>query len=99
MKLPSRDVMARQADEKLETSRIRLPRRVVENPLRQVAKRILMALGVMTVTVLLVYLDREGITTTPMRRSTSSTASTTRPSPSPPPATATSSRTAIRRDW
>ncbi|MFB9554342.1 potassium channel family protein [Streptomyces roseoviridis] len=52
--------MARQADEKLETSRIRLPRRVVENPLRQVAKRILMALGVMTVTVLLVYLDREG---------------------------------------
>ncbi|MER7516787.1 potassium channel family protein [Streptomyces sp. NPDC126499] len=60
MKLPSRDVMARQAEEKLETSRIRLPRRVVENPLRQVAKRILMALGVMAVTVLLVYLDREG---------------------------------------
>ncbi|WP_407077937.1 potassium channel family protein [Streptomyces sp. NPDC126499] len=52
--------MARQAEEKLETSRIRLPRRVVENPLRQVAKRILMALGVMAVTVLLVYLDREG---------------------------------------
>ncbi|MFF5975079.1 potassium channel family protein [Streptomyces sp. NPDC012769] len=52
--------MARQADEKVTASRVRLPRRVVENPLRQVFKRLLMALGVMVVTVLIVYLDREG---------------------------------------
>ncbi|MET9952283.1 potassium channel family protein [Streptomyces sp. NPDC006339] len=60
MKLPSRDVMARQADEKVTASRVRLPGRVVENPLRQVAKRLLMALGVMVATVLLVYVDRDG---------------------------------------
>ncbi|MFC8508628.1 potassium channel family protein [Streptomyces sp. NPDC057411] len=60
MKLPSRDVMARQADEKLAGSRIQLPRRVVEKPLRQVGKRLLMALGVLVVTVLIVYLDRDG---------------------------------------
>lgn len=60
MKLPSRDVMAREADEKLVGSRVRLPRRVVEKPLRQVGKRLLMALGVLIVTVLIVYVDRSG---------------------------------------
>ncbi|MFI8963326.1 potassium channel family protein [Streptomyces sp. NPDC053493] len=60
MKLPSRDVMARQADEKVAGPRLRLPRPVVERPLRQVAKRLLMALAVMVVTVLIVYLDRSG---------------------------------------
>ncbi|MFI8824286.1 potassium channel family protein [Streptomyces sp. NPDC053431] len=51
--------MARQADEKA-SARIKLPRRVVEKPLRQVAKRLLMALGVLVVTVLIVYVDRSG---------------------------------------
>ncbi len=60
MKLPSRDVMARQADERVSGPRIQLPRRIVERPLRQVGKRLLMALGVLIVTVLIVYLDREG---------------------------------------
>ncbi|MEU8757581.1 potassium channel family protein [Streptomyces sp. NPDC048659] len=60
MKLPSRDVMARQADEKVSGSKIKLPRRVVEKPLRQVGKRLLMALGVLIVTVLIVYIDRAG---------------------------------------
>ncbi|GGU77370.1 NAD-binding protein of Kef-type K+ transporter [Streptomyces litmocidini] len=60
MKLPSRDVMARQADERVSGPRIQLPRRVVERPLRQVGKRLLMALGVLIVTVLIVYADRDG---------------------------------------
>ncbi|MEU6927907.1 potassium channel family protein [Streptomyces sp. NPDC046385] len=60
MKLPNRDVMAREAGEKVTGSRIRLPRRVVENPLRQVGKRLLMALGVLLLTVFIVYIDRSG---------------------------------------
>ncbi|MFG2116764.1 potassium channel family protein [Streptomyces sp. NPDC048718] len=60
MKLPSRDVMARQADEKIAGPRIKLPRREVERPLRQVAKRLMMALGVLVVTIFLVYFDRVG---------------------------------------
>ncbi|XIE79224.1 TrkA family potassium uptake protein [Streptomyces sp. SBR177] len=60
MKLPSRDAMARQADERVAGPRVTLPRPVVEKPLRQVGKRLLMALGVMVVTVLIVYLDRDG---------------------------------------
>ncbi|MEU8540223.1 potassium channel family protein [Streptomyces sp. NPDC048717] len=60
MKLPSRDVMARQADEKIAGPRIKLPRREVERPLRQVAKRLMMALGVLVVTIFLVYFDRGG---------------------------------------
>ncbi|WP_225805078.1 TrkA family potassium uptake protein [Streptomyces sp. NK15101] len=52
--------MARQADERVSGPRIQLPRRIVERPLRQVGKRLLMALGVLIVTVLIVYLDREG---------------------------------------
>ncbi|MFF6775600.1 potassium channel family protein [Streptomyces sp. NPDC012637] len=52
--------MARQADERVSGPRVRLPRRVVEKPLRQVGKRLLMALGVLVVTVLIVYVDREG---------------------------------------
>ncbi|MER5883951.1 potassium channel family protein [Streptomyces sp. NPDC001941] len=52
--------MARNADEHLVTSRVKLPRRVVERPLRQVAKRLLMALVVLFVTVLIVWIDREG---------------------------------------
>ncbi|MBW5484600.1 potassium channel family protein [Streptomyces bambusae] len=60
VKLHGEDAMAREADEKLVTRRVILPRRVVEAPLRQVGKRLLMALFVMFLTVLLVYLDREG---------------------------------------
>lgn len=60
MKLPSRDVMARHADEKLSGPRVTLPRQEVERPLRQVGKRLLMALGVLALTVLIVYVDREG---------------------------------------
>ncbi|MFJ3584563.1 potassium channel family protein [Streptomyces sp. NPDC090127] len=52
--------MARHADEKLSPTRIRMPRPVVEKPLRQVAKRLMMALSVLAVTTLIVYLDREG---------------------------------------
>ncbi|WP_282696408.1 potassium channel family protein [Streptomyces sp. CC208A] len=59
MKLPSRDVMARHAAEKVDGSRIHLPRQTVD-PLRQVGRRLLMALGVLFLTVLIVYADREG---------------------------------------
>ncbi|WP_256962279.1 TrkA family potassium uptake protein [Streptomyces sp. NRRL B-24572] len=52
--------MAREADERVSGSRVQLPRRVVERPLRQVGKRLLMALGVLVVTVLIVYADRDG---------------------------------------
>ncbi|MFE5909943.1 potassium channel family protein [Streptomyces wedmorensis] len=52
--------MARHADERIAGPRVRLPRRVVENPLRQVGKRLLMALGVLLLTVVIVYVDREG---------------------------------------
>ncbi len=60
MKLPGRDAMARDADENLVTRRVKLPKRVVERPLRQVGKRLLMALGVLVLTVLIVWLDRDG---------------------------------------
>ncbi|MER5929812.1 potassium channel family protein [Streptomyces sp. NPDC002054] len=60
MKLHGQDAMARQADEKLVSRPVKLPRRVVERPLRQVGKRLLMALCVMILTVLLVYVDRDG---------------------------------------
>ncbi|MFE0641185.1 potassium channel family protein [Streptomyces sp. NPDC058877] len=52
--------MARHADERVSGPRVQLPRRVVEKPLRQVGKRLLMALGVLVVTVFIVYLDRDG---------------------------------------
>ncbi|MET9799742.1 potassium channel family protein [Streptomyces sp. NPDC006368] len=52
--------MARQAEEQLVISRVRLPRPVVERPLRQVAKRLLMALVVLGLTVFIVAIDRRG---------------------------------------
>ncbi|MFF9849319.1 potassium channel family protein [Streptomyces litmocidini] len=52
--------MARNADERISDPRVQLPRRVVERPLRQVGKRLLMALGVLILTVLIVYVDRDG---------------------------------------
>ncbi|EFH28739.1 LOW QUALITY PROTEIN: ion channel membrane protein, partial [Streptomyces sviceus ATCC 29083] len=39
---------------------MKLPRKVVEHPFRQVAKRVLMALLVLAATALIVYADREG---------------------------------------
>lgn len=52
--------MARGADEKLVFRRIKLPKRVVEQPLRQVSRRLLMALFVLCLTVLIVWMDRAG---------------------------------------
>lgn len=60
VKLPGHDAIARQADEHLVTHRVKLPRKVVEHPFRQVAKRVLMALLVLSATALLVYFDHEG---------------------------------------
>ncbi|MFF4578008.1 potassium channel family protein [Streptomyces sp. NPDC001373] len=60
VKLHGQDAMARGADERLVSRRIKLPKRVVERPLRQVAKRLLMALFVLCLTVLIVWLDRDG---------------------------------------
>ncbi|MEN8649677.1 potassium channel family protein [Streptomyces sp. 21So2-11] len=52
--------MARHADEHLVTSRIRLPRRIVDRPLRQVGKRLVMAMLVLASTVFIVYVDNSG---------------------------------------
>ncbi|MFJ8313581.1 MULTISPECIES: potassium channel family protein [unclassified Streptomyces] len=60
VKLPGHDAMARQAGENLITRRVQLPRRVVDRPLRQVAKRLLMALAVLILTTFIVWIDREG---------------------------------------
>ncbi len=54
------DVMARNADERLTNGRVHLPKRVVERPMRQVGKRLAMALSVLVATALLVYFDRDG---------------------------------------
>ncbi|WP_329533293.1 potassium channel family protein [Streptomyces sp. NBC_01450] len=60
MKLPGHDAIARQADEHLVTHRVILPRKVVERPIRQVAKRLAMALFVLAVTAFIVWVDRDG---------------------------------------
>ncbi|SCF63429.1 TrkA family potassium uptake protein [Streptomyces sp. Ncost-T10-10d] len=60
VKLPGHDAMARRADEHVAPTRVELPRRVVQGPARQVAKRLMMALIVLAVTVLIVWLDRGG---------------------------------------
>ncbi|MEU0207884.1 potassium channel family protein [Streptomyces canus] len=60
VKLPGHDAIARQADEHLVTHKVKLPRKVVEHPFRQVAKRVLMALLVLAATALIVYADRDG---------------------------------------
>ncbi len=99
MKLPGHDAIARQADEHLVTHRVKLPKKVVERPIRQVVKRLAMALFVLAATAFIVWVDRDGYNDT-MRAtvSTSSTPSTTRPSPSRPPDTATSPRSATPPD-
>ncbi|MFI9245538.1 potassium channel family protein [Streptomyces sp. NPDC053086] len=60
MKLPGHDAIARQADEHLVTQRVKLPRKVVERPVRQVVKRLIMALLVLVATAFVVYVDRDG---------------------------------------
>jgi len=60
VKLPGHDAIARQADEHLVTHRVELPRKVVERPIRQVGRRLLVALLVLVATALIVYADREG---------------------------------------
>ncbi|MFE9169210.1 potassium channel family protein [Streptomyces kebangsaanensis] len=60
MKLPGHDAIARQAGEHLVTHRVKLPRKIVERPIRQVGKRLALALLVLCVTVLIVYVDRDG---------------------------------------
>lgn len=60
MKLPGHDAMARQADEHLVTHRVTLPRKVLERPIRQVGKRLAMALFVLAATAFIVWVDRDG---------------------------------------
>ncbi|MFG2354969.1 potassium channel family protein [Streptomyces sp. NPDC048521] len=60
MKLPGQDAIARQAGEHLVTHRVKLPRKVVERPIRQVVKRVVMALVVLVATAFIVYADRDG---------------------------------------
>jgi voltage-gated potassium channel len=60
VKLPGHDAIARQADEHLVTHRVKLPRKAVERPIRQVGKRLAMALLVLVVTVVIVYADHDG---------------------------------------
>jgi voltage-gated potassium channel len=60
VKLPGHDAIARQADEHLVTHRVILPRKVVERPIRQVAKRLAMALFVLAATAFIVWVDRDG---------------------------------------
>ena len=60
VKLPGRDAIAREADEHLVIHRVKLPRKVVEHPFRQVAKRLSMALLLLLATALIVYADRDG---------------------------------------
>ncbi|MFI0712741.1 potassium channel family protein [Streptomyces inhibens] len=58
MKLPSHDAAAREVPED-RSHRVMLPRRAPKAPLRQVARRLLMALLVLLVTVLIVWMDRD----------------------------------------
>ncbi|MDH6625189.1 voltage-gated potassium channel [Streptomyces sp. LBL] len=60
VKLPGHDAIARQAGEHLVTHRVKLPRKVVEHPFRQVAQRLSMALLVLVATALIVYADHDG---------------------------------------
>lgn len=60
MKLPRQDAIARQADEHLVTHRVKLPRQVVLHPLRQVVRRLAMALLVLALTTFIVWIDRDG---------------------------------------
>ncbi|MFJ8507287.1 potassium channel family protein [Streptomyces avermitilis] len=60
MKLPRRDAIARQPDEHLVIHQVNLPRKVVDRPIRQVGKRLAMALLVLAATAFIVWIDRDG---------------------------------------
>ncbi|GAB2832248.1 potassium channel family protein [Streptomyces chlorus] len=60
VKLSGEDAIARQADEHLVTHRVKLPRKVIEHPIRQVVKRLSIALFLLVLTALIVYVDRDG---------------------------------------
>ncbi|GAA5703850.1 Ion channel protein [Streptomyces avermitilis] len=60
MKLPGRDAIARQPDEHLVIHQVNLPRKVVDRPIRQVGKRLAMALLVLAATAFIVWIDRDG---------------------------------------
>ncbi|QFQ98735.1 Ion channel protein [Streptomyces phaeolivaceus] len=60
MKLPGQDAIARNADERHVTHQVRLPKREVERPIRQVGQRLAMALFVLVATAFIVYADSEG---------------------------------------
>ncbi|MFK4069401.1 potassium channel family protein [Streptomyces sp. NPDC029674] len=60
MKLPGHDAIARHPDEHHATHRIKLPQRAVVRPLRQVTRRLAMALLVLALTTCLVWMDRSG---------------------------------------
>jgi voltage-gated potassium channel len=62
VKLPGHDAIARHTGDHLVIHRVKLPRKVVERPIRQVAKRLLMALAVLVGTALIVYADHDGYT-------------------------------------
>ncbi|MET7697256.1 MULTISPECIES: potassium channel family protein [unclassified Streptomyces] len=60
MKLPGRDAIARQPDERLVIHHVTLPRKVVARPLLQVGRRLAMALLVLVATAFIVWLDGDG---------------------------------------
>lgn len=60
VKQSGHDAIARQADEHLVTHRVELPKKVVEHPFQQVAKRLSIALFLLVATALIVYVDHEG---------------------------------------
>ncbi|GAA4796196.1 potassium channel family protein [Streptomyces ziwulingensis] len=62
MKLSGQDAIARQADEHLVTHKVKLPRKLVEHPFRQVGKRLSLALVVLVATAFVVYVDHDGYT-------------------------------------
>jgi voltage-gated potassium channel len=53
-------MIARQADERLVTHQVKLPKRAVERPIQQVGKRLAMAMFLLVTTAVIVYVDHDG---------------------------------------
>ncbi|KUH36277.1 potassium channel family protein [Streptomyces changanensis] len=60
MKLPSQQPTDAPEEDILGTGRVRLPRPMVEHPLRQVGQRLALAFLVLAITVAIVVIDRDG---------------------------------------
>ncbi|MFH9658288.1 potassium channel family protein [Streptomyces sp. NPDC017248] len=60
MKQPGHDAIGRQAGDHLASQRVQLPKPLVDRPIRQVLKRLVMALTVLVATALIVYADHDG---------------------------------------